>query len=97
MAEAVKNISKEYPLLTLELKESNQAEYDLGIIIACKNELEKGFKFVDKHEATDNGTVLDFTNCENKKELVASNEILAGMINDFKKKYDGWDLSYILS
>lgn len=96
MSEIIKKIAKEYPLLTSELKEINPCEYELGIILSCKNELDKGYKFESREEVTENGTVLNFVYCEKKEELVSASKIVFNMIDDFKKKYDGWDLAYIL-
>lgn len=97
MSKTIKNITREYPVLTLDLKKEKKVEYDLGIILACRNELSKGYRLLEINEPTKEGTSMSFVYCDTKEELVESNSVIVDMIYDFQKKYNGWDLSAILN
>lgn len=96
MTENIKKISKEYPLLTSGLKEVNPCEYDLGIIMAYKSQIDEGLKPFLQHNPTDDGTVIDFVECKDEEDLNSCNILIDNMVAEFKKKYDGWDLASII-
>ena len=97
MSEVIKYLAREYPALTLNLKKENKSQYDLGVIIACKNELNRGYRLLEISEPTEQGTVMSFVYCESREELIESSSIVVNMMKDFEKAYNGWDLSYTLN
>lgn len=89
-------IIKVYPMLTNDLKASNLCEYELGIILACVDEYKNSYKQILIHEAAEKGTRIEFLPLVNEKDREEAKGYIVNLIEDFKNKYDNWDLSYLL-
>lgn len=90
-------IKKIYPMLTSDLQKTNICEYELGLILASIEEYRRSYKQVLVEEATENGTKIEFVAMLDKKEKEQFKNDLIDMIEEFKKKYDGWDILYTLN
>lgn len=89
-------IIKVYPMLTNDLKASNLCEYELGIILACVDEYKNSYKQILIHEASEKGTRIEFLPLVNEKDREEAKNYIVNLIENFKNKYDNWDLSDLL-
>lgn len=76
---------KDYPDLNNKLLKSSKELFDLGVVVACSSELEKGFIVKKQLKTTSKGTKFNF-------EPATSEQELGDYIKDLKQKLKNIDV-----
>lgn len=90
-------IEKIYPMLTNDLKRTNICEYELGLILASFEEYKRSYKQVFVHEATSDGTVIEFVAMLDSEDRNDFKNYLIKIVKEFEAKYDGWNILHTLN
>lgn len=89
-------IIKTYPVLTKNLKDCDIEEYELGILLVCIDEYKASYKQLAIHEATDDGTEVEYALLNSEEEKDEYKKHIMNLIEEFKNKYNRWDLISLL-
>lgn len=76
---------KDYPDLNNKLLKSSKELFDLGVVVACSSELEKGFIVKRQLKTTSKGTKFNF-------EPATSEQELGDYVKDIKEKLQNIDM-----